>query len=1023
MRVTIPTLPLALLVVVAQSLAAQTEQQSAPSSYSGQTSGQGFLGVVNAQGPPSGGACGGGPCNVAGTSNSGIVLCADWIGDPARVEVTPKEVTSGGFATESTSVVLPLPPAAGPVTHWAMACPRGGEWTYFALGCFAGPLLVHEIYLVMVKDAPLNPACGPQLVVSAPALIASVPSGGPVPSSAGLVVIPDDEGSSAIVWCTIPDATGGSDVRQFEVTPPSGGNQAPGITSTLRQGLRAMTLANPAMPPSLVLSDIRLARTSDGFLHAGFRAHSNLGSSVLAHARLPAADSELASAGDWIRSAPTEFAMGPPTGSPPCPPSPGAAALLWDLASGAPTTTSSTTTIGFFGDADAIPDGPLRITASPNDGDLHAAYVKANSSGNTLHYRRWDQSCGRWTAEAVVATNHTSAEPEDIDIKAASDGSVSIISKLVETQEVDVELARMEATGSSFATTNLSDNDTTESVSFLDCEQSSVVGLFVNTTTSGERRLNFASRLTNVSDQELIADPAALPIPTEGIAFDIETPGLLPGESVVITGLDFGLIGAAGTVPIEVWVARDPGGAFALPPPQWHQHHCGEADLSSLNPLTTLDFNPQWTLRAGDKLGILVRTPGTTSIRAGLTNSAGTSGADSRLRIPTGRLLSNPTATPGSDVLVYAKVRYGLVGTEPTFQTNSGDLALDIAQATGAPHREACVDLPLGTTLPISVTYENPGALLFLGVNFALPNAPAPAPLLRTSMGRIINIRPDLPDFLDIIPLGCGLGLCTPGTPNEFTLAVPFPADPMLLGMGFRLQVASSDSTSNEGFFVSQPIRVNFTANPEKNIPGPFENDSTTTFNLPMGAPPFRFFGQTYSSVVVSSNGRLMFGSDDGGAPPPSSPTSALSNFIQGPRSVGIWHDLVPTARYSVALHYEASTLRVAYRGIPMANHPATADFEIALITPASGPSAPTIVTMKGLRSITGLVSPSSTVIGITPGGSSPPPPLTLLTPGGTVTTGPRAIALSAGPGLPLPSLDSVLLLPSPSGGFTAFAY
>ncbi len=552
MRVTISTLHLALLIAVAQSLAAQTEQQSAPSSYSGQTSGQGFLGVVNAQGPPSGGACGGGPCNVAGTSNSGIVLCADWIGDPARVEVTPKEVTSGGFATESTSVVLPLPPTAGPVTHWTMACPRGGEWTYFALGCFAGPLPIHEIYLVMVKDAPLNPACGPQLVVSAPALITSVPSGGPAPNSAGLVVIPNDEGSSAMIWCTIPDATGGSDVRQFRVIPPSLGGQAPSITPTSRQGLRAMTLANPAMPSSLVLSDIRLARTSDGFLHAGFRAHSNLGSSVLAHARLPAADSELASAGDWIRTAPSEFAMGSPTGSPPCPPSPGAAALLWDLASGAPTTTSSTTTIGFFGDADAIPDGPLRITASPNDGDLHAAYVKANSSGNTLHYRRWDQSCGRWTAEAVVATNHTSAEPEDIDIKAASDGSVSIISKLVETQEVDVELARMEATGSSFATTNLSDNDTTESVSFLDCEQSSVVGLFVNTTTSGERRLNFASRLINVSDQELIADPGALPIPTEGIAFDIETPGLLPGESVVITGLDFGLIGAAGTVPIEV---------------------------------------------------------------------------------------------------------------------------------------------------------------------------------------------------------------------------------------------------------------------------------------------------------------------------------------------------------------------------------------------------------------------------------------------------------------------------------------
>lgn len=920
-----------------------------------------------------------------GMTNGGIVVCADLVEDPARMMIATKEPGDFGASPESMPIVLAIPGEPGSVTHWAMACPPGDPWTYILMGCFEGPSEYRQ-YLVMFRYSPdASPLTAPLDVSTAAVLSSTVlPPGAPPPTSCTLTVFPRPLNGDAVVWCTVPDGAGDTDVRQFVVQPPIDQEGPPTIETTTRDSLRARISQASPMAAPLVVSKLRLAPARNGILHAVWQTPRTEGGTALLHACLEAAEATNSNAPPWRISEPTQFATEPPapnvssacgsSGSPPaaCPPSPG---------NGAPALSAALPFIGFFGAVGPLTDGPIRITASLIDDDMHVVYVGDLGTTRSLLYRRYWSECCRFGPPIPVPSSWTDGEPEEIDIRSDGTGDVSIIARVVRTQEVRIELARLREGNSEFSPQDLliaSEHPGARDPSFLDCAQSAVVGLFTVDDPSLGRALHALSRLTSSSTSRLATSIPTVVSEVEGIAFDVEASAGPSSRALLLDRISVALAPYDAGLPVEVWVSFDPRGAAGAPISSWALAYAGTIQVQSEHGLTELPFPPQWLLGGGRRMSLFVRSPGRAAVRIGEANGLGVAATDQFLRISAGYVRNELAAAIGPPAHPIVALSYGPHGTSPRFQINSRELGLDICRAEGDARRAAAVEICPGGVLPVALRHRSSAEQIWIAVGSPDLPSVSGAPLHRSAGGRILNLDVTSGAPFQFFPIDWRASSDGSSLRLSRSAAIPIPDLPSLIGTNLRVQALSIDSSSEEGFCLSQPVDVAVVSDPKLFVPGPISHEPTS-YRLPPEAPSLSIFGHTYRNLWIDAHGRVCFGSLSGTSTS-SGAVGNAANFRAGPPAVGLWVPLAPSPSRPVVIHYAAGELRIRYEQIPTADGTAEVSFEIVLTTPEGPNGGPTTITIQGLESVVALPPSIPRVLGVTPGAWSSPVGFTVIT-------------------------------------------
>ncbi|MCZ2154586.1 MAG: hypothetical protein LC114_11900 [Bryobacterales bacterium] len=200
----------------------------------------------------------------------------------------------------------------------------------------------------------------------------------------------------------------------------------------------------------------------------------------------------------------------------------------------------------------------------------------------------------------------------------------------------------------------------------------------------------------------------------------------------------------------------------------------------------------------------------------------------------------------------------------------------------------------------------------------------------------------------DILLMSTGAGVSIPRN--------PFP--PALVGREIRFQPVDAAASAYrlmppaDGAYRNDavlPPAVNLI---QPGSPGSFADDDVREFSLPF---PFPFYGKTYESVYVHSNGFVSFEE-----PSPSGGTLSYSDFLSGPPKImGAGLDLDPSAGRGGAGLYVFLTDTEAifsYVGIPQFISASTVDFQIRITSDGT-------IEMMHRRAPSGLF-----VMGITPG-------------------------------------------------------
>lgn len=273
--------------------------------------------------------------------------------------------------------------------------------------------------------------------------------------------------------------------------------------------------------------------------------------------------------------------------------------------------------------------------------------------------------------------------------------------------------------------------------------------------------------------------------------------------------------------------------------------------------------------------------------------------------------------TTGGVVPQNTGVRFA-AGAPPQWQLNSpeADLTLDGVLATGPFGSAAVTTICPSQPATLSAT-SNLGANLWeMGIS---STALVPA-AVTTGNGQTVNV-----DLANTTYLWGG------PTPN---LSPFFPISASVsspVAMTTSAQMAIADPGHADGIRLSQGIQLDIGAGTTGPIPGPTGDDSNIQvfFGPGSGCTPsfFPFYGTTYSSCFVVSNGRIMFGAGNNTFSP-----SVAGAMSQEPE-VGAWTDLNPASGGSISsLYNPASSLFVtSWVNVPYFPNNGSNSFDITL--------------------------------------------------------------------------------------------
>lgn len=135
---------------------------------------------------------------------------------------------------------------------------------------------------------------------------------------------------------------------------------------------------------------------------------------------------------------------------------------------------------------------------------------------------------------------------------------------------------------------------------------------------------------------------------------------------------------------------------------------------------------------------------------------------------------------------------------------------------------------------------------------------------------------------------------------------------------------ATYSLTCDLGAYISATAGVTSTA-----VPFAVVLTDDDSISIPLNFT-FTWYGQYYTSIFVTSNGRVTFGTagTNGDADYSGTPDS----FVSGAASFGAWTDLDPSLGGTITVDNQATSIKIIYAGIPHKTWPgATASFTIEL--------------------------------------------------------------------------------------------
>jgi hypothetical protein len=230
----------------------------------------------------------------------------------------------------------------------------------------------------------------------------------------------------------------------------------------------------------------------------------------------------------------------------------------------------------------------------------------------------------------------------------------------------------------------------------------------------------------------------------------------------------------------------------------------------------------------------------------------------------------------------------------PEYQVNQPGASLDIDGAQGGPYYPSNVSRCTGAIFTINFNSTAVGQPWDVAIS-PLPLVPASGGALQTLSGQIVNVN-----LTAVTLLNGGFGATF--VPLAIPAAFGAPAD-------INAQMAVLDPANPDLISISQPVHlvIQGFSLPPTPIPGPTLDDSQVTISVGCA----RFFGLTFNTITVQSNGRIMFGGGN------TSYTPSPASFATQPASFGIWTDLNPATGGTITINSGAPGLiDVAYSSV-----------------------------------------------------------------------------------------------------------
>ena len=263
-----------------------------------------------------------------------------------------------------------------------------------------------------------------------------------------------------------------------------------------------------------------------------------------------------------------------------------------------------------------------------------------------------------------------------------------------------------------------------------------------------------------------------------------------------------------------------------------------------------------------------------------------------------GRAIDLVGTGPGTELAMWVGNCASGPPPPPSYQVNQPSCSLDVNAVLSNGFLPAVSVVPVGTTAILTMDSTAPG-LPFDMVIDSSPLIPNALPL----GSQILNLNLFSPTVIFVN----GLNFTTPH-PGFVTIPV-IPPTPLILAA----QCVILDGTGPLGLALSQAVQINAPGSQVSTFSG---DDDHQVFNL---ANPIVFYGQVFSSVAVSTNGWIKFGSsvthDDASPSANDFVNGTMGGITQAPGIAVLWADLNmanrPTSMVQVTEDYVGNTLQV----------------------------------------------------------------------------------------------------------------
>ncbi len=283
----------------------------------------------------------------------------------------------------------------------------------------------------------------------------------------------------------------------------------------------------------------------------------------------------------------------------------------------------------------------------------------------------------------------------------------------------------------------------------------------------------------------------------------------------------------------------------------------------------------------------------------------------------------------------------------PPYQVNHAGASCSIDGLNGTALSPVVITRCTGAPFSVSINSNAPGNAWDMAYS-SQPLVAASGGGVALPGGQVVNLDLASSAFL----FG---GFQTSFAPATIPVIAPPPA-------GMSIQMAVVSPGSPDGVWLSQPTRL--TTSTGGTVPGPVGDNAIGTVAL--GGPPgcgpgsITFYNVVYTTMVVMTNGRVMFGGGNFAYTP--SPTAAATERA----SVGCWADFSTIPSGSINVDFTVpGVVAVNYVGVSYSGQPTTSSTFAIVFDTTTG--FVTLNNLNGLALQTGL-APYSMWTGISPG-------------------------------------------------------